>query len=135
MATEREKQRKSEDKEFVPVIIKRTDETRRHPDDALDNAIHEGLEQLNRPAISLTFASIAAGLTVGFSAMAVAVVLAAMAELQPPELVRRMATAFVYPFGFVVCILSGAQLFTEHTATATGACNIASRVAWVSPCV
>ena len=117
-ATEREKQRKSEDEEFVPVIIKRTDETRRHPDDALENAIREGLEQLNRPALSLTFASIAAGLIVGFSAMAVAVVLAATEEFTSSELLRRIAAAFVYPFGFVVCILSGAQLFTEHTATA-----------------
>lgn len=116
--TERSKKRKSEDKEWVPVIIKRTDETRRHPDDALDNAIEEGLEQLNRPVMSLAFASMAAGLTVGFSAMGVAVVLTALAEYQVNEMVRRIATAFVYPLGFVVCILSGAQLFTEHTATA-----------------
>jgi formate/nitrite transporter FocA (FNT family) len=30
----------------------------------------------------------------------------------------RLATAIVYPLGFVLCIMSGAQLFTEHTATA-----------------
>jgi formate/nitrite transporter FocA (FNT family) len=117
-ATVREKARRSEDQEYVPVIIKRTDETRRHPDDTLDNAICEGLEQLNRPAVSLAFASIAAGSTVGFSAMAVAVVHTAIGEFQLAELVARIATAFVYPLGFVVCILSGAQLFTEHTATA-----------------
>jgi formate/nitrite transporter FocA (FNT family) len=29
-----------------------------------------------------------------------------------------MATAFVYPIGFIICIMSGNQLFTEHTATA-----------------
>ncbi len=67
-SNERKRQRDSEDQEYIPVIIKRTDETRRHPDDALDGAIDEGLEQLNRPAISLWLSAIAAGLTVGFSA-------------------------------------------------------------------
>ncbi len=116
--TRRKKRRELEDHDYVPVIIKRTDETRRHPDDALDNAIHEGLEQLNRPALSLFLSAIAAGMMVGFSAMAVAVVLTATGELEAAEMTRRIATAFVYPLGFVVCVLGGAQLFTEHTATA-----------------
>lgn len=116
--TERQEERKSEDAEYVPVIIKRTDETRRHPDDALQHAIEEGLQQLKRPALSLLLSAVAAGLIVGFSAMAVAVVLTATETLDLPETVRRIGTAFVYPLGFVVCVLSGAQLFTEHTATA-----------------
>lgn len=116
--SQRQEDRKSEDKDYVPVIIKRTDETRRHPDDALQHAIEEGLEQLNRPTLSLFLSAIAAGLIVGFSAMAVAVVLTATGELKASPIVSRLATAFVYPLGFIVCILSGAQLFTEHTATA-----------------
>jgi formate/nitrite transporter FocA (FNT family) len=115
---QRQEERKTEDQEYVPVIIKRTDETRRHPDDALEHAIEEGLEQLGRPVVSLLLSAIAAGLIVGFSAMAVAVVLTAMISLEVQPVVSRIATAFVYPLGFVVCILSGAQLFTEHTATA-----------------
>ena len=115
---QRQEERKSEDKEYFPVIIKRTDETRRHPDDALQHAIEEGLEQLARPAVSLFLSAVAAGLIVGFSAMAVAVVLTATGELQASTMVSRLATAFVYPLGFIVCILGGAQLFTEHTATA-----------------
>lgn len=115
---QREKDRKSEDDDYVSVIIKRTDETRRHPDDALHHAIEEGLEQINRPALALLLSAIAAGMIVGFSAMAVAVVLTALGEAGASELIRRIGTAFVYPLGFVVCILSGAQLFTEHTATA-----------------
>lgn len=71
----RQEERKAEDKDYIPVINKRTDEKRRHPDDALQNAIDEGLEQLNRPTLSLILSAIAAGLIVGFSAMAVAVVL------------------------------------------------------------
>lgn len=114
----REKNRKTEDQNYVPVIIKRSDETRRHPDDALENAIHEGIEQLERPTLSLLISAIAAGLIVGFSPMAVAVITVAAMELQAPEMVTRIATAIVYPAGFIMCILSGAQLFTEHTATA-----------------
>ena len=114
----RKKERKTEDREYVPVIIKRTDEKRRHPDDALQNAIEEGLEQIERPFASLFLSSIAAGLIVGFSAMAVAVVLTTAIHFDADEMVKRIATAFVYPLGFIVCVLSGAQLFTEHTATA-----------------
>jgi formate/nitrite transporter FocA (FNT family) len=114
----RQEERKSEDQDYVPVIIKRTDETRRHPDDALHHAIEEGLEQLQRPTLSLLLSAVAAGLIVGFSAMAVAVVLTATGQLETSPIISRIATAFVYPLGFIVCVLSGAQLFTEHTATA-----------------
>ena len=116
--SQRQEERRTEDQDYVPVIIKRTDETRRHPDDSLQNAIDEGLEQLDRPALSLMLSAIAAGLIVGFSAMAVAVVLTATGHLEASPIVSRIATSFVYPLGFIVCILSGAQLFTEHTATA-----------------
>ena len=115
--TERTIEREHEETEYTPVIIKRWDEAVRHPDDTLEKAIEEGLEQLQRPALSLFLSSIAAGLIVGFSAMAVGVVTTVLAPLEQP-LVTRIATAIVYPFGFVICVMSGAQLFTEHTATA-----------------
>lgn len=116
--TERKIERKQEDQEYTPVIIKRTDETRRHPDDTLENAIAEGLEQLSRSSTSLLLSAMAAGLIIGFSPMAVAVVTSAMHEVDATALVTRLATALVYPLGFVMCVMSGAQLFTEHTATA-----------------
>lgn len=116
-STVRKQERKVEDDKYLPVIIKRTDETRRHPDDTLETAIDEGNEQLKRPALSLALSSLAAGLIVGFSPMAVAVVTTALGSLSTPMLVR-LAGSFVYPLGFVICIMSGAQLYTEHTATA-----------------
>ncbi len=115
--TERALERAQEDERFLPVIVKRTDEARRHPDDILSYAIDEGLEQLCRPTLSLLLSSVAAGLILGFTAMAVAVVTAAVEPFGQPG-IQRLATALVYPFGFVVCIMSGAELFTEHTATA-----------------
>ncbi len=115
---EREVRRRREDRAFVPVIVKRTDESRRHPDDVLVAAIAEGLEQLNRPALSLWLSSIAAGLILGFTAMAVGVATVASEPLSNWPLLDRLFVALVYPLGFVVCLSSGAELFTEHTATA-----------------
>lgn len=116
-ATARKKEREREDERFEPVIVKRTDEARRHPDDILETAIEEGMEQHLRPPLSLGLSAVAAGLILGFTAMSVAVVHAATADLGSP-LVTRLAAAVVYPLGFVVCIMSGTELFTEHTATA-----------------
>ncbi len=112
--TDRQKARKEEDKTFTSVIIKRNDEATRHPDDTLEIAMHEGLEQVDRTNFSLFLSSFAAGLILGFVAM-----LVALAFQLPIEnsLLSRVAVACVYPLGFIICILSGSQLFTEHTAT------------------
>ncbi|MEM8866242.1 MAG: formate/nitrite transporter family protein [Planctomycetota bacterium] len=115
---ERSAERRSEDENFTHVIVKRTDEHLRHPDDALQIAIREGLHQMRRPTAALLLSSTAAGLVVGFSAAAVAVVHATLHEAGVHPGVIRLAAAFAYPLGFMLCILSGAQLFTEHTATA-----------------
>ena len=117
MHTKREKERQEEDNDFVPVIVKRTDQALRHPDDILEKAIEEGIEQQNRGFFSLLLSSLAAGLILGFTAMSVAVAESQMLLLDPIYFAR-LATALVYPLGFVLCIMSGTQLFTEHTATA-----------------
>jgi formate/nitrite transporter FocA (FNT family) len=129
LLTERERSRAEEDRDYVPVIVKRTDQARRHPDDVLHTAIEAGLEQLTRAAIeagleqltrapfSLALSAVGAGLTVGFTAMAVGVV-NAVTPAEAPLLVERLLIALVYPLGFVVCLMSGTELFTEHTATA-----------------
>jgi formate/nitrite transporter FocA (FNT family) len=117
MHTQREKEREKEDNDYMPVIVKRTDEALRHPDDILEKAIKDGIEQQDRPFFSLLLSSIAAGLILGFTAMSVAIAETQMLLLDPVIFVR-LAPALVYPLGFVLCILSGTQLFTEHTATA-----------------
>lgn len=115
--TERSAERSQEDNDFIPVIIKRSDEGARHPDDVLEKAIMEGLEQIQRPFLSLALSSVAAALILSFSVMAVAVMSTLMIDLQQPLLIR-LAMALVYPLGFIICIMSGTELFTEHTATA-----------------
>jgi formate/nitrite transporter FocA (FNT family) len=116
--TDRSVERLVEDQTWVPVIVKRTDEARRHPDDVLVAVIEEGLEQLSRPSLSLGLSAVAAGLILGFTAMAVAVVSVAAQPFSEWPMLERLAVALVYPLGFVVCLMSGAELFTEHTATA-----------------
>lgn len=117
ITTERSIERETEDKEYVPVIVKRTDEAVRHPDDTLEKVIEEGLEQLNRQFLSLSLSAIAAGMILGFTAMVVGIITAEMADVNQP-LLTRLAVAAGYPLGFIICIMSGTQLFTEHTATA-----------------
>lgn len=116
-STKRQRQRLTEDEEYTSVIVKRTDEHQRHPDDVLALAIQMGLEQLTRRTVSLVLSSITAGLVLGFTAMAVGLAHKEVGLLGWPAL-ERLAPALVYPLGFVLCILGGAQLFTEHTAMA-----------------
>jgi formate/nitrite transporter FocA (FNT family) len=115
--TRREAERVREDAEWMSVIVKRNDEARRHPDDILVMAIEDGLEQLCRRGWSLLLSSIGAGLILGFTAMAVAVVTLATSGVEWP-MAQRIAVALVYPLGFVLCLMSGSELYTEHTATA-----------------
>jgi formate/nitrite transporter FocA (FNT family) len=115
--TTRTIERNQEDEDYVPVILKRSDEALRHPDDTLEQAILEGIEQHKRPIPSLFLSAIAAGLILGFTGMSVALV----SQLFPGEeqwILNRIVVALVYPLGFIICIMSGTQLFTEHTATA-----------------
>lgn len=114
--TTRAKNREKEDVEYLPVIIKRNDDTIRHPDDILEKVIHEGIEQHKRSNLSLFFSALAAGLILGFAAMCVALASQLIPDTTP--LMQRLIMALFYPLGFIVCIMSGTQLFTEQTATA-----------------
>ncbi|MDJ0624934.1 MAG: formate/nitrite transporter family protein [Candidatus Caenarcaniphilales bacterium] len=117
IVTERTIERFTEDKKYTPVIIKRTDESVRHPGDILETAIKEGKSQIDRHKLSLFLSAIAAGLILGFSAMAVGIVTQYNGSIDS-SLLSRFLVALVYPLGFILCIMSGSQLFTEHTATA-----------------
>lgn len=115
--TERAQERAQEDEQYTPVIVKRTDAASRHPDDILEDAINAGLEQIKRPFVSLALSSVAAGLILGFTVMAAGVITTLCLPYGNPLLLRLLVAA-IYPLGFVICIMSGTELFTEHTATA-----------------
>lgn len=115
---DRSKDRAVEDEQSHSVIIKRIDQHRAHPDDILNFAIEEGLEQIQRRWLSLFVSAVAAGLILGLAAMAVAKMQMLGIENELSSFAQKLSVALVYPLGFIVCILSGTQLYTEHTATA-----------------
>lgn len=115
--TRRALRRAEEEVQWRPVIIKRVDDVGKHPDDVLQQAIDEGHEQVNRTAFSLVLSAVSAGLILGFAAMAVSFAIIVMPE-GASGAVKRLAMGVVYPLGFIICVMSRTELFTEHTALA-----------------
>lgn len=74
----------------------------------------DGQEELNRPMSALAWSGLAAGLSMGFSLVAEALL---HAEL-PDRPWRSLIVSLGYPLGFLIVILGRQQLFTENTLTA-----------------
>jgi formate/nitrite transporter FocA (FNT family) len=74
----------------------------------------EGEEELSRPASSLMWSGLAAGLSMGFSMVGDGLLRAGL----PDEPWRPLISSFGYSFGFLIVILGRQQLFTENTLTA-----------------
>lgn len=73
----------------------------------------QGEEEMGRPATSLWWSGLAAGLSISFSLLAQAIL-----EHHIPQAVwRPLVTSFGYTVGFVMVVLSRQQLFTETTIT------------------
>jgi formate/nitrite transporter FocA (FNT family) len=72
-----------------------------------------GEEEMARPATSLWWSGVAAGLSISFSLLAQAILQTHL----PDEAWRPLVTSFGYSIGFVMVILSRQQLFTENTVT------------------
>lgn len=73
-----------------------------------------GDRELERNASALMWSAIAAGLSMGFSLLAPALVHARMGETPATAIVAALA----YSFGFMLVIIGKQQLFTENTLTA-----------------
>lgn len=72
-----------------------------------------GTAEMKRPAVSLWWSGLAAGLSMSFSLFAEAILRRHLPEAEWRELV----VALGYPVGFVMVVLSRQQLFTESTIT------------------
>ena len=72
-----------------------------------------GEEEMARPAMSLWWSGVAAGLSISFSVLAQAVLRTHL----PDEPWRDLVTALGYPIGFLMVVLARQQLFTENTLT------------------
>jgi formate/nitrite transporter FocA (FNT family) len=66
-----------------------------------------------RPAVSLWWSGVAAGLSISFSLLAQAVLYVHL----PDVIWRPLVTGFGYSVGFLMVVLSRQQLFTENTIT------------------
>lgn len=74
----------------------------------------EGAVELDRPASSLLWSGVAAGLSIGFSVVAEAILHTHL----PDAPWRPLVENFGYCVGFLIVILAHQQLFTENTLTA-----------------
>jgi formate/nitrite transporter FocA (FNT family) len=74
----------------------------------------DGDEELQRPLSALAWSGLAAGLSMGFSFVAEALIQSHL----PNTLWRPLVTNLGYPLGFLIVIIGRQQLFTENTLTA-----------------
>ncbi len=72
----------------------------------------EGEEELDRHPFALMWSGLAAGLSMGFSFLATALI---ASHLPTDALWPRLLSSFGYSVGFIVVILGRQQLFTENT--------------------
>lgn len=75
--------------------------------------LHEAEAELNRPLSSLFWSGLAAGMSMGFSMIAMGILEAYLPDEKWSVLVSR----FGYSMGFLIVILGKQQLFTENTLT------------------
>lgn len=73
----------------------------------------EGEEELRRPAASLWWSGVAAGLSISFSPLAQAV----LEQHLPDAPWRPLVAGWGYALGFLIVVLARQQLFTENTIT------------------
>lgn len=72
-----------------------------------------GEEEMSRPAVSLWWSGVAAGLSISFSVLTQAVLMLHL----PDTPWRPLVAAAGYPVGFLMVVLGRQQLFTENTIT------------------
>jgi formate/nitrite transporter FocA (FNT family) len=75
-----------------------------------DNILEPARKEMDRPAVSLLWSSLASGMVIGFSFLA-----SAFAANLVSEEHRHAAAAAAYPLGFIFVIMARSELFTENT--------------------
>lgn len=75
---------------------------------------YDGEEELNRPISALAWSGLAAGMSMGFSLVAQAL----LRTYLPDQPWRPLLVRLGYPLGFLIVIVGRQQLFTENTLTA-----------------
>jgi formate/nitrite transporter FocA (FNT family) len=86
----------------------------------------EGDAEMARPALSLWWSGIAAGLSISFSLLAEAMFYSHL----PDTKWRPLISSLGYPFGFLIVVLGRQQLFTENTVTVV--LPVAAKFTWAN---
>jgi len=84
--------------------------TRFSAEEIHQNILASASEELERPVLDLALSGLASGLSIGFSFLAVALLVPQMGVEH-----RAVASAIAYPLGFVFVVFGRHQLFTENT--------------------
>ncbi|HEY0879096.1 MAG TPA: formate/nitrite transporter family protein [Zeimonas sp.] len=104
------KSQQQEDRKKIEQVEKRATP----PSPIIYQAVRRnGEEEMARPAVSLWWSGLAAGLSISFSLVAQAILLRHL----PETAARELLVALGYPIGFLIVILGRQQLFTENTIT------------------
>ena len=101
--------------ELEPREQKQADEEEQLNADVTYEVIRrEGEGELRRHPSALAWSSLAAGLSMGFSFLAQALLRSELPDAEWAQLVAKLG----YPVGFLIVVLGSQQLFTENTLTA-----------------
>ena len=103
----------------IPPLTDRQKQEAEHRTSVSALVVHEAIrkdgdEELRRPVSALAWSGLAAGLSMGFSFVAEALI----RTYVPAAPWRPLITNFGYPLGFLIVIVGRQQLFTENTLTA-----------------
>src|SRR4051794_40404706 len=94
------------------------DSSRRTAEQILESVIDNARDELDRGSLALALSGVAAGMSMGLTGLAVAIVLAFSGGSEPAKLTARL----LYPLGFIVVIIGRQQLFTENTLYPVALC-------------
>ncbi|MFT4947730.1 MAG: formate/nitrite transporter FocA (FNT family) [Natronomonas sp.] len=86
-------------------------------ENALRAQLQIGREELTRPKRGLALSGLSAGLDIGFGPLFMTALITTAAGVWSEPTIR-LGTGLVYSLGFVFVVLSGTELFTEHTTLA-----------------
>ena len=84
--------------------------TRYSAEEIHEHILTDADEEMDRPLFELAYSGLAAGLGMGFSMLATALLVPRMSPANEP-----LAKAIAYPLGFIFVVLARHQLFTENT--------------------
>jgi len=76
-----------------------------------DNILEPAKQEMDRPASSLLWSSLASGMVIGFSFLASAFA----SGLPSDEKLAHAAASAAYPLGFIFVVMARSELFTENT--------------------